>query len=596
MKSDTACDPSDALVAFRKAGVEFNTLPLSALRESPTNPRRHMDQAALKELTESIRAQGVLVPLLVRPTDEVGVQKGGHDGRLFEVVCGSRRHAAAKAAGLEEVPVRICDFTAEQAMEIQIIENLQRQDVHPLDEAEGYARLMKSGRYDATALAAKVGRSESYIHRRVKLCALIDPAQKAFWADKINAGHAELMARLQSADQKKVLEFATTRANCTAAVLEHWIAENVLLRLREAPFDKKDATLSIQPGGCACVVCHKRTSAAPLLFPEVGKDDRCTDPACWQAKVEAHVKRLLEQGDGDAKRLRLSEEYSYGQVKESGVVPGGKWREIGPKGPRCEHARQGVIVKGHRRGQALTVCIEPKCKVHHSSGGYQRSPADLAAEKKRKLQGRIDAEIRGRLRAAIAEAAGDRMTAAHVHLWGYSIAACLSWDAAQSLCKRYGLEPVKMKWGGSDHNAALAKRLDQLQPEGLPHAVTEMAVAAIGDEELVRVAPEWDVEPAAIRKAVTAELTPKAKTKGKGKPARPKARAEKACVECGCTQGKACIDERSGTPCSWVPAADLPQGVKGPLCSACLAAAKRKKRDPKKPKPGTKAGGKGKER
>jgi len=561
---------------------------LSDLRESGKNPRRHMDQGAMKELTESIRAQGVLVPLLVRP---VFVRRGEIEVKVYDIVCGSRRFAAAHKAGLVEVPVRVKDLSDEQVLEIAIIDNLQREDVHPLDEAEGYARLMKSGRYDATALAAKVGRSESYIHRRVKLSALIEPAQKAFWADKINAGHAELIARLQPPDQRKVVEFATTRTNCTTAVLEHYIAENVLLRLREAPFDKKDTTLSIHPGGCACVVCHKRTSAAPLLFPEVGKDDRCTDPACWQAKVEAHVKRLLEQGDGEVKRLRLSEEYSYGQVKESGVVSGGKWREIGPKGPRCEHARQGVIVKGSRRGRVLTVCIEPKCKLHGArpTSGYDRTEDRWTKERKEKeaLAGAFAERTRRLVMercsadwAPLGEAVRT-MGAAVVHVVGH--------ETCKAACARFGLEPEKNKdHAGRDYYGALRAHLAALGGrQAFATALEMLLMAAMGrwsgedragefckicglDAKKIKAQVVSDRKAAAAAKKVKAA---KKGGKGKGKP-----KAEKACVECGCTEGKACIDERSGTPCSWVPAADLPEGVKGPLCSTCLPVAEAKNR------------------
>jgi ParB family chromosome partitioning protein len=586
--------------------AEFLTLPLAALQESPTNPRSHVDQAALKELIESIKAQGVLVPLLVRATDRVGLQKDGRDGRLYEVVCGSRRHTAAKAVGLEGVPVRVCNFTDEQVMEVQIIENLQRQDVHPLDEAQGYLRLMKSGRYDATGLAAKVGRSETYIHRRLKLCALIEPAQKALWADKINVAQAELIARLQAGDQKKVLDFATTRTNCTTAVLEQWIASNVLLRLREAPFDKADGgSPGAKPG--ACNECPKRTSAAPLLFPEVGRDDRCTDPGCWQAKIEAHIGRITSEDDaGRPKVLRLSGDYEYAKQTPDGVLGNDKWRVISRKADACEHATKGIIVKGYNLGKLITVCAEPTCKVHHrGGGGYQRSPAELAAEKKRKLQTRIDAEVENRIRAAIAENAGDRMTVQHILLWGQSIAAGLPYDAAKRLCERHELKPLKTKWGGADHGGALANRLDALH-EKLPSAVTEMALATMSADHLREAAAEWDIEPAEIRNAVTAELTPKPKPEAKAKAksksrgwgasapesarsrqrTKKKAKAEPACVKCGCTEANACMDVRTGAPCGWVPADQIPEGMEGPLCSACLVAAReRTKRDRKKPKP-----------
>ena len=107
--------------------TEYRDLPLSVLTESNTNPRRFFEDSALKELAASIRSQGVLSPLLVRPLTE----------RSFEIVAGARRYRAAQLAEAETVPVRIVNFTDAEALEAQLIENLQRRDVHPLEEAQG---------------------------------------------------------------------------------------------------------------------------------------------------------------------------------------------------------------------------------------------------------------------------------------------------------------------------------------------------------------------------------------------------------------------------------------------------------------------------
>src|SRR5271170_7358384 len=116
-----------ATMQANTAAVEYRDLPLSILTESKTNPRRIFDEAALKELAESIRSQGVLSPLLVRPLNE----------RSFEIVAGARRYRAAQLAEAATVPVRIVNLTDAQALEAQLIENLQRRDVHPLEEAQG---------------------------------------------------------------------------------------------------------------------------------------------------------------------------------------------------------------------------------------------------------------------------------------------------------------------------------------------------------------------------------------------------------------------------------------------------------------------------
>ena len=107
--------------------TEYRNLPLGLLAESKTNPRRIFEETALKELAESIRNQGVLSPLLVRPLNE----------RSFEIVAGARRYRAAQLAEAETIPVRIVQLTDAEALVAQLMENLQRRDVHPLEEAQG---------------------------------------------------------------------------------------------------------------------------------------------------------------------------------------------------------------------------------------------------------------------------------------------------------------------------------------------------------------------------------------------------------------------------------------------------------------------------
>src|ERR1035437_3802447 len=119
--------------------AEYQTVPLAQLAESDANPRRITSKAADAELADSVKKMGVLEPLLVR---HVQVEAFGTLHPRLELIAGHRRLAAARAAGLTEVPVRVLELDDEQALEAAIVENLQRQDVHPLDEAEGFARLI----------------------------------------------------------------------------------------------------------------------------------------------------------------------------------------------------------------------------------------------------------------------------------------------------------------------------------------------------------------------------------------------------------------------------------------------------------------------
>jgi ParB family chromosome partitioning protein len=161
---------------------------LSLLNESKTNRRRIFEDAALKELADSIRSQGVLSPLLVRPLTE----------KSFEIVAGARRFRAAQIAEVPTVPVRIVNISDAEALEAQLIENLQRRDVHPLEEAQGFRALLnlEEPKYSVEQIAAKTGKSPAYVTTRLKLTELSTPVIEAFYAEEIGVGHALLLAKL----------------------------------------------------------------------------------------------------------------------------------------------------------------------------------------------------------------------------------------------------------------------------------------------------------------------------------------------------------------------------------------------------------------
>jgi ParB family transcriptional regulator, chromosome partitioning protein len=160
---------------------EYRDVSVTALIESSSNPRKRFDENSLNELAASFKAQGVLAPLLVRELDE----------SKYEVIAGARRLRAAKIAELKNVPVRIVQLTDAEAVEAQCVENLQREDIHPLEEALGFKSLLELGApYNIAHIAARSGKSEAYIYGRLKLADLIPPVADAFLKDEITSGHA----------------------------------------------------------------------------------------------------------------------------------------------------------------------------------------------------------------------------------------------------------------------------------------------------------------------------------------------------------------------------------------------------------------------
>jgi ParB family transcriptional regulator, chromosome partitioning protein len=260
--------------------TEYRNLPLALLTESTSNPRRTFDETALKELAESIRAQGVLSPLLVRPLNE----------RSFQIVAGARRYRAAQLAGQDTVPVRIVQLTDAQALEAQLIENLQRRDVHPMEEAQGFKALLdlEEPQYTVEQIAAKTGKSPAYVAQRLKLTELAPPVVDAFYRSEIGVGHALLLAKLPEGQQEQALAacFKEVFNNGKKPVrillpvrnLQFWIETNVMLILQEAPFDKRDAHLVAIAG--SCTDCPKRTGHNKLLFADV-RQDACKLCGIW---------------------------------------------------------------------------------------------------------------------------------------------------------------------------------------------------------------------------------------------------------------------------------------------------------------------------
>jgi ParB family transcriptional regulator, chromosome partitioning protein len=166
----------------------FQELPITDIHESAllTNPRATFDQAALDELAASIRLRGVLQPILVRPRT--------HDSG-YELIAGARRLRASRLAQIATIPAHVVAFDDQAAREAAIIENLQRQDVHPLEEAEAYERLMAEDTLvTADTIAAKVGKSATYVYARLTLLRLQPDIRDAFRRDIITAAHAQRLA------------------------------------------------------------------------------------------------------------------------------------------------------------------------------------------------------------------------------------------------------------------------------------------------------------------------------------------------------------------------------------------------------------------
>ncbi len=278
----------------------FAHLPLAQIAASLTNPRKTFDAGKLAELAASITASGVHQAVLVRPLPGNRVADTDR-GVLYELVTGERRLRACTLANVPTIPAMIRTLTDDQVLEIQIVENLQRDDLTELEEAEGYEALMQHSHLNAEQVGEKIGKSRSYVYGRLKLLDLCQEARTSLRERTIDASRALLVARipdhkLQIRAMKEILtggsySFGGDEPMSYRRAAQH-VQRNYMLKLADARFTITAADLVPEAGSCK--ECPKRTGHNPDLFADVRGADVCTDPPCYHRKEEAHAASLVQ--------------------------------------------------------------------------------------------------------------------------------------------------------------------------------------------------------------------------------------------------------------------------------------------------------------
>src|SRR5438105_281200 len=195
---------------------KIRTVPLSSIAPSPLQPRKEFEQEALQELVDSIRQHGIIQPLIVRPVD------GRH-----ELIAGERRWRAAQEAGLNEVPVIIRYATDLEVLEISLIENLQRQDLNPIEEAQGYARLASEFGMRQEDIALKVGKSRAAVANAMRLLDLDRQIQIWLTQDLLSVGHAKVLLALKSAEEQLLVAETVLRRKSSVRATERLVARQL---------------------------------------------------------------------------------------------------------------------------------------------------------------------------------------------------------------------------------------------------------------------------------------------------------------------------------------------------------------------------------
>jgi len=549
-------------------------IALEAIRESPTNPRR--DFGDMTELEASIRRLGVLQPVLVRPLNGAGT---------YELVFGHRRFRAARQAGLAEVPCLVRAMDDVEVLEAQLVENCQRHDIHPMDEAEAYEQLHKVHHHSVEDLAAKVGKSKAHVYGRLKLCDLCKSARKAFLEGKLSASTALLIARipdakLQDSATREITNWGPEGMSFRSAS-DH-MQRRYMLRLAEAPFSTKAADLV--PAAGPCTTCPKRTGNEKLLFADVRSADVCTDPACYARKVDATwvLKKAAAKAAG--------QEVLEGKAADAARRHGGAYVDLNNacyEDPKMRNYRDllrrvkpplpVVLARGSdgvvhelaaasaakKALKALGVLkkasIDARPLDHDDAAWKRRQEADKA---KRARVAALNAELVKRI---VAKECLDNAGRPHPDAWLLiAIASCRSAGFAEELLARRGWLPEQKN---ADPWKILEERVRELvvgneafATRQLHGVMLELALAPgdyhPGKDSLIDEACRLfkiDQEQVAKELAAAEQAKPKG---GKKKPGKAAATpAEPTCRKCGCTEDKACDGG-----CSW---------VEPDLCSAC---------------------------
>ncbi len=387
-------------------------IPLDQLHDSPTNPRRTF--LDIEELAADIRQQGrVLQPLQVRPRRLNPLRDDLVDG--YEIVFGHRRKRGAEAAGLASVSCMVREMTDEEVKRAQISENLQRRDVHPIEEAEGFQVLMRDHGITADQLAEQIGKSKSYVYGRLKLLQAVPEIREACVRGEIGSEVALLIVRLGHEHlQKKALGYIKGKyikledgGKDSFRRVKELLNEYFTLNLKTAIFSPEDPTLL--PDAGTCTDCPRRAGNAPefediatdAAKPEWSKQnagaDVCTDPDCYAEKKTAFLKReaaaLEKEGrtvvTGNAARAAVG---ANGLVKGAYIALKDVKKELKAiKGPKPETLliqcpRTGEVTEAVRRTDAQQAGLHVAAKASQQDlhEARRREEAEEQARKQAK--------------------------------------------------------------------------------------------------------------------------------------------------------------------------------------------------------------------
>lgn len=417
-------------------------LPTAVLHPSPLNPRRSMDDDALRELGESIRAHGLLQPLVVRERSEGG----------YEVICGHRRRAAAKLVGVAHLDCMVRELTDAQAVEAMLAENSKRRDVPPLEESDALLRLVEWGQTPA-ALAERLGRTSKWVRDRLALARLVPELREMLAERRFGLGAAVRLTRLVDEDQVQLAErLGRTNWRLTAETAAREV-QSAGKRLDRAPWPL-DAPYG---GQRACAGCVYRTDDQGDLF-DTSRGAHCLSSPCWRAKLDVWVgeqraagTQVVENDYGDGPRPNDTPHWfkavGLGEVSVDVAAPGV---------PRIVYVRGcEVSVQVDRGALVERLANHPDAEIAQAVTEYwglNRGSGDGSTTERPSKPRPSPKHLRASMAALIeeVEARAEAAGLGDMHLGALRLVVAslihTSWDSSISaIAKRRGLEKAALK-------------------------------------------------------------------------------------------------------------------------------------------------------
>jgi ParB/RepB/Spo0J family partition protein len=549
--------------------IAFAKIRVDQIRRSPLNHRKTFD--GLEGLGDDIKVNGLKVPIKVRPVAD--------GATLYELVYGERRWRAAKLTGVEELPSLIQELTDLEVLEEQLVENVSREEVHPLEEADGYKALRKDHGYSVEDIARRIGKSTKYVHDRIKLCELGEDIRELCFAEKINASIALLIARIpvaklqaqaakdivEGVEERKVVDgkWGTVVRPMSFREAHELIQESYMLRLENAPFPVDDAELVKAAG--SCTGCLFRTGNQRELFADVKSADVCTNPPCFAKKRDAQFARdaaeFKKTGGEVLTKKETAEAFDphragfdahlrwgsgYGKADEKAPYEVDKkhrpWPELFGSADKVPvvlaQAPDGtawklVDLKAAKKALEKSAVIAPPRKAKSSSSS--KSSSSTSKPRGPSEEELIEYRINKKVLLAIGEAAGARVAKGERVVWEwlakYVVRFANLGEGYRPLKALAGILPNEPGPDSAVEKALVAnKKTLQLQQAVVMAAASDyLGMSGVDDKDLAGLCKLLKIDAKKLAAAATEEVKRELATKTTAKPAKtsPKKPAKK---------------------------------------------------------------------